>query len=209
MRTLKLYLIIIVVFVAVCFYGVQGQNSMPLISDSSTHISAPVPTLIAGQIQVSVNNSGPSLWIQGNGGWTQDAIIPQGSTVMLIAISPTGGSGYLSEIHNGTPSYNSSFYFYPHCQLTFNGYAIGQFVLSYSLNGHSSNQVTINVTAYVPPKYRRVPYIYAGQYNYYYYPQSYYYPVTSYPNYDYGRHWSRFYGGYGWNTSNYPWLIAP
>ena len=207
MRSLKPYLMLLVVFTAVCLNGVQGQNNMPSMSGPSNHISAPVPTLIEGQIQASPNNVGPSLWIQGDGGWTQSATIPQGSTATLIAISPTGGSGYLSEMLNGTPSYNSNFYFYPHSQLTFSGYAIGQYVLSYSLNGQSSNQVAINVTAYVPPKYHRVPYGYYGQYNYY--PRSYYYPVPIYQSYEYGRYWSRFYGGYSWSISNYPWLVAP
>jgi len=202
MRPLKLYLMLIVTVIVVCFYGVQGQYSVSSISGSSTHISAPVSTLIVGSIQASANNAGPSLWIQGNGGWTQYATIPQGSTVTLIAVSPTGGSGYLSETLNGTALSNSNFYIYPHSQLTFYGNAIGQHILSYTLNGQSSNWVSINVTAYAPPKYRRTPYNYQLPYNYRYY------TGPNYPSYGYGRHSYRFYG-YGWNSSYYPWLIAP
>ncbi|MGA9098502.1 MAG: hypothetical protein WB392_06180 [Methanotrichaceae archaeon] len=208
MRTLKPYLMLIVVVIVVCIYGVQGQYSMPSIPGSSTHISAPVSTLIEGMIPTSANNAVPSLWIQGNGGWTQYATIPQGSTVTLISVSPSGGNGYLSDTLNRTTTSNYSFYFYPHSQLTFYGDAIGQHILSYTLNGQSSNQVSINVTAYMPPKYRQIPYNYQTLYNYHYYPQSYYYTGPNYPSYGYGRYWSRFYG-YGWNASSYPWLNAP
>ncbi len=229
MRTLKPYLMLIVLVIAVCFYGAQGQYSMPSMPVSSSHISAPIQTLIVGktpatiylgsqqqsvpnsQYQTNANNAGPSLWIQGDGGWIQYATIPQGSAVTLIAGSPTGGSGYLREVLNGT-AYNYNFYFYPHSQLTFYGDAIGQHVLSYTLNGQSSNQVTIDVTAYVSPQYYRTPYGYRALYNYPtpgYYPQSYYYSKLPYSSYKYRRHMSPFYGGYSWNYSNYPWLNAP
>jgi hypothetical protein len=79
--------------------------------------------------------------------------------VPLIAVSPTGGSGYLGEIINGI-TYNSNFYFYPNSILTFYADTIGQHTLSISINGQPSNQVTINVVAYVPPQAYRAPYNY-------------------------------------------------
>ncbi len=205
---------------------------MPSISASGSHISAPVQTLVLGKIpntiylgaqqqsahssQYPTNAGGavPALWIQGDGGWIQYATIPQGSAVTLIAGSTTGGNGYLSEVLNGT-EYNYSFYFYPHSQLTFYSNAIGQHVLSYSLSGRSSNQVIIDVIPYVPPQYYRAPYGYRAPYAPYdyltsgYYLKSYYYSVPYYSSYKYGKYGPRFYDGYYWHGSNYPWLDAP
>ena len=151
---------------------------MPTVSAPSTHISAPAQTLIAGktpailylgtqqqpvpysQYQANTNNAVvPSLWIQGAGSWTQFVTVPQGATVPLIAVSPTGGSGYLGEILNGA-AYNSNFYFYPNSILTFYADTIGQHTLSVNINGQPSNQVTINVVAYVPPQTYLTPYNY-------------------------------------------------
>jgi hypothetical protein len=177
---------------------------MPTISAPSTHISTPAQTAILGktpaivylgtqqqslpysQYQANANNAAvPSLWIQGVGSWTQYVEVPQGAILSLIAVSPAGGSGYLSEIHNGT-TYNSSSYFYRNSLLTFYADVIGQHVLSFTINGQSINQVTINVRAYVPPQYCLTPN---------YYRQSYYYPRLHYPYDEFGRHLSRFYGG--------------
>ena len=205
-------------------------NTMPTVSAPSTHVSAPAQTLIIGktpaivylstqqnsvpysQYQANTNNAVvPSLWIQETGSWTQYLEIPQGATVPLIVISSTGASGYLSEILNGS-AYNSSFYFYPNSMLTFYADTIGQHILSVNINGQSSNQVTINVIAYVPPQCYPTPCNYYGPYNYLApnYMQSYYYPGLHYPYYEFGRHWSRFWGGHNWyDSDNYPWLNAP
>ncbi|MGD0954158.1 MAG: hypothetical protein ABR985_17510 [Methanotrichaceae archaeon] len=105
--------------------------TMPTVSTPSTHISAPARTAIVGktpailylgtqqqpvpysQYHANSNNAiVPSLWIQGTGSWTQYVTVPQGATVPLIAVSPTGGNGYLGELLNGI-TYNSNFYFYP------------------------------------------------------------------------------------------------
>lgn len=86
--------------------------------------------------------------------------------------------------------------FYPHSQFNFYADAVGEHILSYSLNGQSSDQVTINVTAYVPPLHRRT------LHEYHYNPQSYYYPGHNYPGYIYRSYRFRFYGDYGWNSSN-------
>ena len=210
--------------------------TIPTVSAPSTHISAPAQTAIIGktptivylgtqqqsvpysQYQANANNAVvPFLWIQEAGSWTQYVEVPQGATVTLIAVSPNGAGGYLSEILNGA-AYNSSFYFYPNSMLTFYADTIGQHTLSVNINGQSSNQVTINVIAYVPPQCYPTPYNYYGQYGYYgpydyltpnYYLQSYYYPGTQYSYYEFGRHWPRFWGGRNWYDSNYPWLNAP
>ena len=42
-----------------------------------------------------------SLWIQGTSGLTQYVTVPQGASMSLIAISPTGGNGYLYEMAPG------------------------------------------------------------------------------------------------------------
>ena len=152
--------------------------TMPTVSAPITHISAPTQTAIVGktpatvylgtqqqpipyaQYQANANNAiAPSLWIQGAGSWTQYVTVPQGATVSLIAVSPTGGSGYLGEILNGI-AYNTNFNFYPNSQLTFYADTIGQHTLSVSINGQPSNQVTINVVAYVPPQKYLTPYNY-------------------------------------------------
>jgi hypothetical protein len=216
-KIFKPFLVLIVLVAAACSYDVQGQNSMPSVSSPIAHISAPQQTLIVGNIPATINlgsqqqsvqnsqyqagvkNAGPSLWIQGDGGWIQYAAIPQGSTVTLIAVSPTGGSGILSEMLNGT-TYNYNFYFYSSSQLTFLADAIGQHVLSFNANGQTSNQVTINVIAYVPPQYCPTPYNY---------PVSGYYSRLHYPGYEYVRQCPRCYSGHKWYDSDYPWLNAP
>ena len=176
--------------------------TMPTVSVPSTHISAPAQTLIVGktpatlylgtqqqsvpysQYQANANNAVvPSLWIQGTGSWTQYVTVPQGATVPLIVISPTGGSGYLGEILNGI-TYNSNFYFYPNSILTFYADTIGQHTLSVSINGQPSNQVTINVVAYVPPQ------AYLAPYNY----PAFGYSVPEYYNYNSGHHIGGFVG---------------
>ena len=144
--------------------------SMPTVSSPIPHISVPAQTDIVARTPTTIylgtqqqpvpyaqylanaNNAVvPSLWIQGAGSWTQYVTVPQGATVPLIAVSPTGGNGYLGEILNGL-SYNSNYYFYPNSQLTFYADTIGLHTLSVNINGQPSNQVTINVVAYVPPQ---------------------------------------------------------
>ena len=72
----------------------------------------PVPYAQYNTWPIPVMQSYPPLWIQGVGSWTQYVTVPQGATVPLIAVSPTGGNGYLGEIINGM-TYNSNYYFYP------------------------------------------------------------------------------------------------
>ena len=117
--------------------------TMPTVSAPIPHISIPTQTAIVGRTPAILylgtqqqpvpyaqylanpsNAIAPSLWIQGVGSWTQYVTVPQGATVPLIAVSPTGGNGYLGEILNGM-SYNSNYYFYPNSQLTFFADTIG------------------------------------------------------------------------------------
>lgn len=208
----------------------QYSTTPTVSAPPSAHISAPVQTEIIGKTPTIVNLGtqqhsvpyseylanasyavAPSLWIQEAGSWTQYAEVPQGVAVALIAISPTGTLGIFSDLLNGT-AYNSSFYFYPNSMLTFYADTIGQHTLSFDMNGQSSNQVTINVIAYVPQQCYPTPYNYYGPYNYLtpnYYWQSCYYPWLHYPYYEFGRHLPRFWDVHKWRDSDYPWLIAP
>ena len=154
--------------------------TQPTASAPSTHISVPAQIAIVGktpaivylgnqqqsmpysQYQANANNAVvPSLWIQESGSWTQYVQVPQGATVTLIAVSPIGASGYISEVLSGA-TYNSSFYFYPNSMLTFYADTIGQHTLYVNINGQSSNQVTISVIAYVPPQGYPTTYNYYG-----------------------------------------------
>lgn len=200
-------------------------HTMPTVSAPSTHISAPVQINILGKTLTTLylglqavpyskyqsngyRSEGISLWIQRTPNWVQYAEVPQGASVTLMAVSPTGGSGYLSETFNGT-AYNSNFYFYRNSQLTFYADAVGRHTLSLNINGQLSNQVTINVIALVPLLNYLTPYNnYLTPYSYM--TPNYYYSGYQYPSYKFrGGNWPRFYGGHDWYRSDYPWLNAP
>jgi len=114
-----------------------------------------------------------SLWIKGATDWTQYAVVPQGATVSLYAISPTGGSGSLAFMNSDGQTYSHNYIFYPNSLLTFYADTIGRHMLSFDVNGQSSNQVVIDVIGtYTQPS--NYPEYYPG----YYYPD-YYVPPTS------------------------------
>lgn len=163
------------------------------------HVSAPVKINLMGKMLATkypnTNPGGNSLWIEDTPSWTQYIEVHQGETPSLIAISPDGGNGYLTEMHNGS-MYNSSFYFYPNSILDFYADSAGQHAFTFTINGMSSNQVVINVTHYVPPQCYPVP-------NYY---LPYYYYGYRYPYYGFG---PRYWGGRYWYHGEYPWLNAP
>ena len=47
-----------------------------------------------------------SLWISGATSWTQYAMVPLGSMLNMVTMSPAGGYGYLYEIYpDGKPGY--------------------------------------------------------------------------------------------------------
>ena len=95
---------------------------------------------------------GNSLWIRGATSWTQYAIVPQGSSLSLLATTSPGGNGYLYEINpNGILSKNSFNFFPGNSQIGFNAGEIGQHILLFVIGGQVSNSIVIDVTSYNPP----------------------------------------------------------
>ncbi len=154
----------------------------------STHISAPAKIDIIGMVPANLylgtqNQEVPysqyisnpanaeinSLWVQGLTDWTQSITVPQGASVMLIATSKTGGSGYLNEIHPDGRTSSSNLYFYPgSSRMNFYADAIGRHILSFVINGKVSNTVIIDVTGvYTTPSNYLPPTYYPGYYGYY------------------------------------------
>jgi hypothetical protein len=144
---------------------------MPQGSAPTTHIIAPTKydingkqpsTIYFGYQQQAVTYSqyqtyatytgGNSLWIQGATSWTQYAAVPQGSSSSLLAISSTGGNGYLYEIYPDGHLVKNYFYFYPGYNLiNFYADAVGQHILLFAIDYSISNAVAINVVSYTPP----------------------------------------------------------
>ena len=101
---------------------------------------------------------GNSLWIRGATSWTQYAVVPQGSSLSLLATTSPGGNGYLYEINpNGVLSKNSFNFFSGNSQIGFNAGEIGQHILLFVIGGHVSNSIVIDVTSYIPPYQQPVP----------------------------------------------------
>ena len=125
--------------------------------------------------QTNTKYAGNSLWIQGTTNWAQYAVVPQGSTVSLLAISPAEGIGNLNFMDYDGQMYNYNFYFYPESHLTFYADKAGRHVLSFASGNRSSNVVIIDVMgAYTPPSnYLPTPVTYFSGYNNpYYNPQA-------------------------------------
>jgi hypothetical protein len=145
--------------------------SMPQGSAPTTHIVAPEKYDINGKVPTSIYFSyqqqavpysqyrtystytgGNSLWIQGATSWTQYAAVPQGSSSSLLAISSTGGNGYLYEIYPDGHLVKNYFYFYPGYNLiNFYADAVGQHILLFAIDYSVSNAAAINVVSYTPP----------------------------------------------------------
>lgn len=156
----------------------------------NTHISVPVEYAIAGNypstvyfsnqmqpVNYATYQSNPmyaqsnSLWIQGTNSWTQYAVVPQGATVPLVAITPTGGTGNLYFMDSTGLTYTYNYYFYPYSQMTFYADVPGRHTIYFVVNGKTSNQVVIDVTGtYVPPTNYYPPRYYAYDYGYGYFP---------------------------------------
>jgi len=204
-----------------------------------THITPPQPfvtegntpsTVYFGQQQQpvaysqyqSTSSTGNTLWIKGSDSWAQYAAVPQGAAVQLLAISPNGGSGYISETQPNGQTYNYNYFFYPTSQLTFYADTPGRHTLSFVVGDQPSNQVVIDVTGtYNPPSYYNPPEGYSSAY----YPSNYpyYYPYISpsylpygyygYPyNYGYGFHsfpLDTFHQELAWRAEAYSFLNAP
>lgn len=104
-----------------------------------------------------------SLWVQGTSSLTQYVTVPQGSSLSLVAISPTGGNGYLYEIAPGGRLNTNSYYFYQYNQMNFYADTIGQHVLLIVINDKVSNAIIINVvssssSSYSQPSYQQPSY---------------------------------------------------
>ena len=117
-----------------------------------------------------------SLWIKGATDWAQYAVVPQGATVSLLVISPTGGSGSLNFLDSDGQTYSHNYFFYPNSLFTFYADKIGRHMLSFAVNGQSSNQVVIDVIGTYTQSSN-----YPGSYPEYY--PGYYYPRDYYPGY--------------------------
>ena len=153
---------------------------------STVYLGEQMQSVPYSQYQSSPAYTGAnSLWIKGATTWTQYAVVPQGATVSLIAISSTGGSGYLTS--DGQTDSNN-YVFYPSNQLTFYASTIGRHTLSFAINGRASNQVVIDVVGGTYTQPSNNPANYPANYPWDY---SGYYPWDS--------------GYYPWDSGYYPW----
>lgn len=97
---------------------------------------------------------GNSLWIQGTTSWTQYATVPQGSALTILAITSTGGSGYLYEIRPDGQLAKNYYYFFPgYNQISFYTDTMGQHILLFSIGSQLSNGINIDVVGYSPTPY--------------------------------------------------------
>jgi hypothetical protein len=192
MKIYMLFSALLAIIVIACLFGLQASatESTYQYSQFYTMTSGSVPSnAISASQQIEIAGNTPShvylgeqmqsvsytqyqstpsytggnfLWIKGATAWTQYAVVPQGATVSLLAISSTGGSGSFT---SDGQIYSNSYVLYPNSQLTFYAGTIGRHTLSFTLNGWASNQVVINVvaaTSYTQPSY------YPGYYSGYY-----------------------------------------
>ena len=152
--------------------------TMPTGPKPATHIITPQKYAIDGRtpttvyfgnqmqaVQYSQYLSNPaykqsnSLWIQGSASWSQYAVVPQGAVLSLVAITSTGGNGYLYEIYPDGRSPSNNYYFFPGAnQIGFYADTIGQHTLLISVNGQSSNEIVIDVTGSQPPAVQQPSY---------------------------------------------------
>lgn len=95
---------------------------------------------------------GYSLWIQGATSWTQYAVVPKGSYLSLVAITPNGGNGYLYEVSSDGQCKKYNYYFYPGYNLIkYYPDNTGQYMLFYSIDYYVSNVIVIKAVNYYPP----------------------------------------------------------
>ena len=92
-----------------------------------------------------------SLWISGATSWTQYAMVPLGSMLNMITMSPAGGYGYLYEIYPDGSLDKNSFYLDPYNQIGFYADELGQHQLFFNIAGQPSNVIVIDVVPYQPP----------------------------------------------------------
>ena len=97
--------------------------------------------------------SGNTLWIQGVTDWSQYAVVPQGTMVSLLAISPNEGSGNVILVDSSGQNYTYIYFIYPTSQLGFYADAPGRHTLSFIVGGVASNPVVIDVSGTVTITY--------------------------------------------------------
>jgi len=135
----------------------------------SAHVLPPVQFDLTGKTPASVyfgtqmqqvpystyqsTASGNALWIQGATDWSQYAVVPQGTMVSLLAISPNEGSGNLILVDSSGQNYTYSYFIYPTSQLGFYADAPGRHTLSFIVGGVASNSVIIDVSGTVTMTY--------------------------------------------------------
>jgi hypothetical protein len=195
MKNYRLFSTLLAIIIITCLFGLQASATENPLQYSqfyttttgpvpSNSISAPQQFVIVGNIPSHVYlgeqmqsvpysqyQSSPaytganSLWIKGATAWTQYAVVPQGATVSLIAISQTGGGGSLT--YDGQ-IYSNNYVFYPSSLLTFYAGTIGRHTLSFAINGQSSNQVVLDVVVGTYTQPSNTPENYPGYYPGYY-----------------------------------------
>jgi hypothetical protein len=77
--------------------GTPQQFNITGNTPSNVYLSIQMQQVPYSQYIASPTYTGTNdLWIKGAQDWTQYAVIPQGATATLLAVSPTGGSGTLN-----------------------------------------------------------------------------------------------------------------
>jgi hypothetical protein len=94
----------------------------------------------------STYSSNNSLWIKGAADLSQYAVVPIGSTVSLLAISPIEGSATLNLMDSDGRAYSYNYFLYTNSLLTFYADSPGRHTVSFDIGGVSSNPVVIDVT---------------------------------------------------------------
>ncbi len=105
-------------------------------------------TMTPAQFQAAPHREN-NLWIQAKGGWLQYVVVPRGVTLNLIAVSPDGGMGRITEMSlpDGL-NYSFDYDFYPSNQISYYAAEIGKHQISFSIGGQESNTVIIDVVDY-------------------------------------------------------------
>jgi hypothetical protein len=125
-------------------YSNSGQPSILYVGPQQKAVSY-------NQYQSYANFAGGnSLWIMGTNSWTQYAQVPQGAYLSLLAMAPSGGSGYFYEIYPSGRLERSYYNFYPSTRISFFADEVGQHVLLFVVNNQASNAVIIDVGGYYP-----------------------------------------------------------
>jgi len=199
MKPSRFNLVILGLVLLAIISGVECQNPIPTnITASQQYNPLGMPQLPQyAQLQANpIYASTNSLWIQQGQNLTRYVIVPLGSAVTLLAISPTQGSGdFIDARSDGTKNIGHDFRF--PCQQPFVPDSTGRHTLTFTNGGQASNPVVVDVISNFYPGYDNYPYNYPGYgnypYNYGYYglnPDNY----GCYDNYPY--YWSDYYWPY-------------